>query len=161
MSSSDLHAGLPLEADYPPNTGHGLVCGLSPHPRHPAAINHRRGVGKQLVVMTDPVRLRKNGFGHGPFHGVRCHAVPCFWIHVSLLDVKNVNIFVDGRGNMVSTHAMVSTTSNTETERYIVATELDSELFARLNAFAAKNDRSRSWIIRQALLQFLGRKSRK
>jgi hypothetical protein len=75
--------------------------------------------------------------------------------------VKNVNIFVDGRENMVSTYAMVSTTSNTEPERHIVATELDSELFARLNAFADKNDRSRSWIIRQALLQFLGRKSRK
>ena len=56
--------------------------------------------------------------------------------------------------------AMVSTT-NTEDIRHIVATELDSELFARLNAFADKNDRSRSWIIRQALLQFLGRKSRK
>ena len=56
--------------------------------------------------------------------------------------------------------AMVSTTT-TEDTRHIVATELDSELFARLNAFADKNDRSRSWIIRQALLQFLGRKSRK
>ena len=57
--------------------------------------------------------------------------------------------------------AMVSTTTNTEDTRHIVATELDSELFARLNAFADKNDRSRSWVIRQALLQFLGRKSRK
>ena len=56
---------------------------------------------------------------------------------------------------------MVSTASNTEPARHIVATELDSELFARLNAYAAKNDRSRSWIIRQALIQFLGRKSRK
>jgi len=56
---------------------------------------------------------------------------------------------------------MVSTQSNKEVTRNIVATELDSELFARLNAYAAKNDRSRSWIIRQALLQFLGRKSRK
>ena len=57
--------------------------------------------------------------------------------------------------------AMVSTTTNTEDTRHIVATELDSELFARLNAYADKNDRSRSWIIRQALVQFLGRKSRK
>jgi len=56
--------------------------------------------------------------------------------------------------------AMVSTTT-TEDTRHIVATELDSELFARLNAYAAKNDRNRSWVIRQALLQFLGRKSRK
>lgn len=56
---------------------------------------------------------------------------------------------------------MVSTTTDTEDTRHIVATELDSELFARLNAFADKNDRSRSWVIRQALLQFLGRKSRK
>ena len=55
---------------------------------------------------------------------------------------------------------MVSTTT-TEDTRHIVATELDSELFARLNAYADKNDRSRSWVIRQALLQFLGRKSRK
>jgi predicted transcriptional regulator len=62
---------------------------------------------------------------------------------------------------MVSTPRMVSTTTNTEDTRHIVATELDSELFARLNAFADKNDRSRSWVIRQALLQFLGRKSRK
>lgn len=75
--------------------------------------------------------------------------------------VKKVNIVVDEGADVVSTHAMVSTTTNTEDIRHIVATELDSELFARLNAYAAKNDRSRSWIIRQALLQFLGRKSRK
>jgi hypothetical protein len=76
--------------------------------------------------------------------------------------VKKVNIVVDEQGDMVSTHAMVSTTTtDTEATRHIVATELDSELFARLNAYADKNDRSRSWIIRQALLQFLGRKSRK
>ena len=78
-----------------------------------------------------------------------------------MLGVKNVNIVVDGCADIVSTPRMVSTASNTEPARHIVATELDSELFARLNAYADKNDRSRSWIIRQALLQFLGRKSRK
>lgn len=56
---------------------------------------------------------------------------------------------------------MVSTVTNKEVARNIVATELDSELFARLNAFAAKHDRKRSWVIRQALNQFLGRKARK
>ena len=62
---------------------------------------------------------------------------------------------------MVSTPRMVSTTTNTEDTRHIVATELDSELFARLNAYADKNDRSRALVNQQALLQFLGRKSRK
>jgi predicted transcriptional regulator len=56
---------------------------------------------------------------------------------------------------------MVTAITKPEVARRIVATDLDSELFARLNAYAAKNDRNRSWVIRQALLQFLGRKSRK
>jgi predicted transcriptional regulator len=56
---------------------------------------------------------------------------------------------------------MVSTQSNKEVTRNIVATELDSELFARLNALAAKTDRTRSWILRKALIQLLGRKPRK
>jgi hypothetical protein len=57
--------------------------------------------------------------------------------------------------------AMVTAITKPEVARRIVATDLDSELFARLNAYAAKNDRNRSWVIRQAILQFLGRKSRK
>ena len=75
--------------------------------------------------------------------------------------VKKVNIVVDGWLGLVSTHAMVSTQSNKEVTRNIVATELDSELFARLNALAAKTDRTRSWILRKALIQLLGRKPRK
>jgi len=56
---------------------------------------------------------------------------------------------------------MVSTASNKEVARNIVATELDSELFARLNAYCAKQDRKRAYVIREALNQFLGRKARK
>jgi len=47
------------------------------HSREAAAIYGGWRV-RQNTAINFTIGLRENGFGYGPFHGVRCHAAPCF-----------------------------------------------------------------------------------